>query len=172
MMMDDMALDRLLTQWKTDRAPGAKTFTSKINFERRFFARVSAEKSKHDRKKTLKDFVDLISKITPEAALIRRRLAQNGLMARPSMSIAACAPPLHAMRLAPAEGKLYMHDIGRLELSPTQSNPRFDTDEYKSVGDRPFVATATKPLSTSLVKRKARSIRLSIKSTFWSESCS
>lgn len=142
MMMNDMQLDELLTQWKTERTPGPKSFTSQEYFERSFFAKVRAEKKKHARKKTVMKLSDLIRRISPPT--LHAQLRPSGTMANACFS--ACVPP--AISLRPSADKMYMRDIGRIELFSNRSEPAFDTEEYKTVGERPFVAAATNPLST------------------------
>ena len=65
-MMDDMILDELLTQWKTERTPRPDEFTSTADFEAAFLTKAAAVKHQTTRKKpTILEI--LAGKITPLA---------------------------------------------------------------------------------------------------------
>ena len=66
-MMDDMILDELLTQWKTERTPRPDEFTSTADFEAAFLTKAAAVKRPTPRKKTsiLDVLVNEISQLAP-----------------------------------------------------------------------------------------------------------
>ena len=66
-MMDDMILDELLTQWKTERTPRPDEFTSAADFEAAFLTKAAAVKHQATRKKPsiLDVLVNEISQLAP-----------------------------------------------------------------------------------------------------------
>ena len=145
--MNDMALDKLLAQWKTERAPQPDAFTSVDHFEDCFLARYRAERRK--KKPTLRETVEELKKL-----YLRRRAAKAAMM-----PVECCLSPLPVMsaasRLFSPGLKACSMSIGagfgkRLSAFPADDDapPAFDTEEYKTVGERPFVGVATNPLST------------------------
>jgi len=139
-MMNDMLLDGLLTQWKTERAPRPGDFSSNASFERRFFTAVRIEKQKRPRKAPRPSgLLGLIGKIRPAFEPSERVCASFSLA--PS---AMAASRIHCCCSA-APGLIG----GLFDDAPVPgSAPAFDTEEYKTVGERPFVAVTANPLST------------------------
>ena len=139
-MMNDMFLDGLLTKWRSERTPRPGDFPSHASFERRFFTAVRIEKQKRPRKTPRPSgLVNLIGKIRPafqlpEGVCASYSLAPGALFAaRTASRIHCCCSPARGLfDDAPIPG----------------SAPVFDTEEYKTVGERPFVAVTTNPLST------------------------
>ena len=138
-MMNDMVLDELLTQWKTERAPHADTFASPEYFEARFFAEAATdtEKRARARKKssTLHDLIDWMKK-------------QRPVFSGAAMECCCTPPAGAAMAKECYLGGPLMDWIAADDGAPTPNAPEFDTEEYKTVGERPFVAAAAHPLST------------------------
>ena len=153
MMMNDTVLDELLTAWKTERAPRADEFASPESFETRFFAAADAEPEKPAKKSLLDRFVEELHKLKSPAA------------AAAASAPAPCAPAFSARapRSMPMPGGILAERCFSMaapaafaargmqfdmELDCGGRLPTFDTEEYKTVGERPFVAVATNPLST------------------------
>ena len=151
--MNDMVLDELLTQWKTERAPRPGIFTSEKDFAASFFAKANAEKPKRSPKKIslleeLKKLIPL-QQIVPGAPALSR-LRPKALAKMTSYSIGHAMMNASLSCLAPAGSERSakcLYELAPDEM-PDRSAPAFDTEEYKTVGERPFVATLTNPLST------------------------
>jgi len=140
-MMDDMTLDGLLTQWKTECAPQPGAFKSEVDFEARFFSKINAEKKKQEERWSLRDLVREMRKLSPRPGGVR---SAPRLM---SSAICCCLEPVAG---AFAE-KMYMRDISSIDIGNDivpGNVPAFDTEEYKTVGEKPFVAVSADPLST------------------------
>ena len=154
-MMNDILLDELLTQWKTERAPKEESFVSAERFEAEFFAKVDAEKPKRAPKKSSlldglkKLFGDEDASGMPASAApvaLLSAIKANRFLAGSNFQRQA-APLFEAsFCCAAAPGLFDSSDCG----CPTDAGAPvdFDTEEYKTVGERPFVAAATNPLST------------------------
>ena len=157
-MTNDMVLDELLMQWKTERAPKVDAFTSVGYFEVRFFAKVRAEKRKHNR--MVREAVEALQEMyLPHG---RCFADMKCCSAAPSPSVSqsrAAAPPpaapcLPVMSARVPPGRLRREQMFMeacdLEIpdGADGSRPEFDTEEYKTVGERPFVEVATNPRST------------------------
>ena len=147
-MMNDIALDELLTQWKTERAPKEDAFTSAERFEAEFFAKVDAEKPKRSAKKTaladaLKKWFGLEdgSAMPAAGAPVPMPKALKALRA-------PAAPLFEASFLCCAAGPRLFDSSDCGSLPDGGAPVVFDTEEYKTVGERPFVAAVTNPLST------------------------
>ena len=139
-MMNDTMLDELLTRWRTERAPRPDTFTSEAYFETALFMKIDSEKqkAKASAKKT-----SLLNRLTGKRPVSVFSLGKFPGPAGPLMPAATMR--CHAMRC-------YCMSIGsscgNAPAMPESNTPVFDTEEYKTVGERPFVAVATNPLST------------------------
>ena len=141
-MMNDTMLDELLTRWKTECAPQPGAFHSEADFETRFFSKANAEKQKRETRGSMSDLVREMRMIST---------APGGIFGAPSMASSALC-----CSIAPAAGaltgKMYMWDSSSrfdIEDGVVSGNvPAFDTEEYKTVGERPFAAVSTNPLST------------------------
>ena len=152
-MMNDMLLDELLTQWKTERAPKEDSFVSAERFEAAFFAKVTAEKPKRAPRKT--SLLDGLKKLfgggddsaMPAAGATVPTLAY--LKALRSNFSGPTVPLFEASLCCSAEPRFLGSPCG---FPPDETDGGapvvFDTEEYKTVGERPFVAAATNPLST------------------------
>ena len=143
-MMNDMLLDDMLVKWKTERAPRADAFAPAADFEKRLFERFRAEAPAKPRKRrpSLRGLVEEIRKIAspPEEA---SAIYANILAARPGLFAADLCCSVCKSSVIASES--FCDD--RLMPEPS-AVPEFDTEEYKTVGERPFVAVATNPLST------------------------
>ena len=144
-MMNDFVLDELLTQWKIERAPKEDTFTSAERFEAEFFAKVDAEKEVNTRKTA--SILDSVKK------LLRRRRLMPEAPAAPAGAL-LCQSFVRPPIMASAAFSLKECCCESWSDAPDGSVPDagvpvdFDTEEYKTVGERPFVAALTNPLST------------------------
>ena len=158
--MNDMVLDELLTQWKTERAPRPDSFTSPEYFENCFFARANAEKPKRSPKK--KSLMEELKKlllgenqpVCDDSVAASPMIMHSGL---PSiLHEAADKSIMYSRPHCQVLPKMAMHECCQVDWccdsapdEPDPGNtPAFDTEEYKTVGERPFVAVATNPLST------------------------
>ena len=128
-MMDDMVLDQLLARWRDERAPRAEDFASEACFETRFFAAVGAEALKRAPKNPRRG--GLAAASLPNR--FKLALAPGGI----------CADVCYSMGIPAAAS-----DSEFLFNKNDGATPILDTEEYKTVGERPFVSTATNPLST------------------------
>lgn len=148
-MMDDMILDELLTQWKTERTPRPDEFTSESDFEAAFLTEAAAVKQKTTRKKPsiLEILADKISPLAPKRKISVGNLQRQSveLFALPKMAAMSASISAHASMECgcPQWGRAFS-EIPR----DHDSMPVFDTEEYKTVGERPFVPVSTNPLST------------------------
>ena len=155
--MNDMVLDELLTRWKTERAPRPASFTSPEYFENCFFARANAEKPKRSPKK--KSLMEELKKlllgenqpVCDDSVAASPPIAPSGLPStlRSEIMYSRVLP-----KMAMSASVLCCAERAACYGSPDDSGPErgstpvFDTEEYKTVGERPFVSVATNPLST------------------------
>ncbi|MBE6372171.1 MAG: DUF3520 domain-containing protein [Lentisphaerae bacterium] len=147
-MMDDKILDELLTQWKTERTPRPDEFTSDSDFEAAFLTKAAAVKRPTPRKKTsiLDVLVNTIPTLTANRKISvgRSQRRPAPLFAMPKMAMSALIAPHACMECCAPSGLAF----SRSEVDLGGSTPVFDTEEYKTVGERPFVPVSTNPLST------------------------
>jgi Ca-activated chloride channel family protein len=150
MMMNDTALDELLMQWKTERAPQPETFASVDHFEASFLAKYRIEKRKQER--TLRGAVEELKKrfLRPGAANAAMALPSCCHAQIPVMSAASrlFSPSLKACSMSAAAGVGNQLSMNMSFSADDAAPPAFDTEEYKTVGERPFVEAATNPRST------------------------
>ena len=145
MMMNDMVLDELLARFRTERAPRPDAFASVASFELRFFAKVNAGKRKSSRPKP--------SVLDAAKGLLRRYRSAASQFDGADAVCCSLAPTVHSMKsfsLAAPGIKACMSAVGSLfgDSADAGGTPSFDTEEYKTVGERPFVEVTTNPLST------------------------
>ncbi len=147
-MMDDMILDELLTQWKTERTPRLDEFTATGDFEAAFLTEAAAVKQKTTRKKpsVLEILADKIPSLAPNKKITLGNLQRQPtkLFALPKMAMSASFASHGSMECCYAPWGRAFSEIPR----DRGSTPVFDTEEYKTVGERPFVPVSTNPLST------------------------
>lgn len=143
-MMNDMILDELLTQWKAERTPDPGSFASLEYFENRFFAKVRAEKAKHVRKTTEKKTAGQPLKVYMHDI---GSMVNHSLMI-PSLSVRKLAEFHPHLCASYSISDSFVPNCCNYAAPPDSAPPAFDTEEYKTVGERPFVAAATNPLST------------------------
>ena len=146
MMMNDTALDKLLAQWKTERAPQPDAFTSVDHFEDCFLAKYMAERQR--REPTLREMVEELKKL-----YLRRRAAKAAMVMAdcsplPTVSMSAAASLFTPGLKACSMSARAMDRSFEADDDAPPSFDTFDTEEYKTVGERPFVGVATNPLST------------------------
>ena len=144
-MMDDKILDELLTQWKTERTPRPDEFTSDSDFEAAFLTKAAAVKRPTPRKKT--SLLDVLANAIPSLTANRKISVGHAqrqsvpLFAMPKMAMSASIASHACMECCAPSGLAF----SRSEVDLGDSAPLFDTEEYKTVGERPFV-----PVSTNL----------------------
>ena len=147
MMMNDTMLDELLVRFKTERAPRPDVFTSVASFTSGVIALIGAEKREDAKKKpsAMRQLLDLYTKRRPAFSSIQ--MMADCAAPPPASAPALCGVSMSAKcctRSAMLCEQLSM-DLERIDDS---APPAFDTEEYKTVGERPFVEVGTNPRST------------------------
>ena len=148
-MMNDMMLDELLTQWKTERAPKEDAFVPAERFEAEFFAKVAAEMPKQAPRKT--SLLDGLKSLFGDGNDSAAASFMPGSFSRaPRVSSFMRSPALGSTLLGIAASccEALSDDVPDGGAPDAGVPVDFDTEEYKTVGERPFVAAATNPLST------------------------
>ena len=144
-MMNDTVFEELLTRFKTERAPRADAFTSVAAFTANIIAEIRVERRKRGGK--IRQYVaelgkNFLKEPPPSASL--GVLADCCAMPSASPSVSYSIPPKACLSAGARFRKKMSMDWGMIDDSATA----FDTEEYKTVGERPFVETATNPRST------------------------
>ena len=152
MMINNSMLDELLNMWKTERAPRPDTFSSEDCFERTLLTKLNAEEAKRTRKQqsfsmpqVLKEIFDFYTQkqglSVPQALKELSREFGFGNFQREAYVLHDCISYDCCM-------PKYKCNLDMMSEQPYDTAPVFDTEEYKTVGERPFVAVSTNPLST------------------------
>ena len=140
--MNDTVFEELLTRFKTERAPRPDTFVTVAVFTAKVLSAVRTERRKRESK--IRRYMAELGKIylkgrqALDSSVVMADACPPVRSARPQVSYSISAK---ACRSAGAATMDWMTDVD-------DSAPAFDTEEYKTVGERPFVETAANPRST------------------------